>query len=102
MARFFRSTSSRWASTSAFGTCRCRSSRNSSWVRMKRVSFCHSVSSPSRPRTVIGMGFLLRAGGDRELGLAELVLQEAAVGQEGIRVLLVDGGVGDVVHLGAE
>src|SRR5260370_38439013 len=40
-------------STSASGTWRRSRSRSAVWVSWKRVSFCHSVSSPSRPTYLI-------------------------------------------------
>src|SRR5216683_2864283 len=53
MRRFRISTSARWASTSASGTWRRSRSRRAVWVSWKRVSFCQSVSSPSRPTYLI-------------------------------------------------
>src|SRR5260370_27099583 len=40
-------------STSASGTWRRSRSRSAVWVSWKGVSFCHSVSSPSRPTYLI-------------------------------------------------
>src|SRR5216684_8965030 len=51
MLRFFISVSDSRASTSAPGTCRFSSWQNSPCVTLKRVSLCHSVSSPSNPTT---------------------------------------------------
>src|SRR5256885_6576200 len=51
MLRFFISISARRLSTSASGTWRFSSSRNSACVTWNRVSLCHSVSSPSNPTT---------------------------------------------------
>src|SRR2546426_2929911 len=51
MLRFFISISARRLSTSAAGTWRFSSSRNSACVTWNRVSLCHSVSSPSNPTT---------------------------------------------------
>src|SRR6185436_11763337 len=53
----------RGVSTSTSGTWRCRSSRNSACVTWKRVSLCHSVSSPSNPSTRTGIEPELSAPG---------------------------------------
>src|SRR5260370_3289996 len=53
MRRLRIAASAKCASTSASGTWRRSRSRRSVWVSWKRVSFCHSVSSPSSPTYLI-------------------------------------------------